>query len=88
MPGSTPDTAQTPPPRIVKALLDPAVYPRGAHRVETVETHISRLFLTERHVYKLKKPVKYFFLDVSTPQARYLDCKKEVRSNHRLAAGL
>ena len=72
--------------RITEALLDPACYPRGADRVESVETHMSRLFFTERHVYKLKKPVKYPFLDFSTPQARHLDCREEVRLNRRLAA--
>jgi hypothetical protein len=31
-----------------------------------VETHISHLFLTGSHVYKVKKPVDYGFLDFTT----------------------
>jgi aminoglycoside phosphotransferase family enzyme len=54
--------------------------------VEAVETHMSWVFLTETHAYKLKKPVRYAYLDFSTVEARRLDCEEEVRLNRRLAA--
>ena len=53
--------------------------------VETCETHMSWVFLTERYAYKLKKPVRYPFLDYSTLDGRYWMCREEVRLNRRLA---
>jgi aminoglycoside phosphotransferase family enzyme len=44
------------------------------------------VFLTDRHAFKLKKPVRYEFLDFSTVEARYRDCALEVELNRRLAA--
>ena len=46
---------------------------------------MSYAFLTDRHAFKLKKPVRYDFLDFSTLEARRLDCEEEVRLNRRLA---
>jgi len=53
--------------------------------VETVETHMSLLFLAGPTVYKLKKPVVYPFLDFSTLAARERNCRDELRLNRRLA---
>jgi aminoglycoside phosphotransferase family enzyme len=63
----------------------PDAYPEATSRVEAVETHMSWVFLTDAHAYKLKKPVRYPYLDFSTPEARRLDCEQEVRLNRRLA---
>lgn len=52
---------------------------------ETIETHMSWVFLCRTHVLKLKKPVRYDFLDFSTVAARELNCREEVRLNRRLA---
>ena len=46
---------------------------------------MSWVFLTDLHAYKLKKPVRYEFLDFSTIEARQHDCAEEVRLNRRLA---
>jgi aminoglycoside phosphotransferase family enzyme len=54
--------------------------------VEAIETHMSWVFLTDRHAYKLKKPVSYDFLDFSALDARRFYCQEEVRLNARLAA--
>ncbi len=54
-------------------------------RVETKQTHMSWVFLTPAHAWKLKKPVRTAYLDFSTPEARRRDCEKEVRLNRRLA---
>ncbi|MEM9903729.1 MAG: hypothetical protein AAF921_01720 [Cyanobacteria bacterium P01_D01_bin.44] len=53
--------------------------------VDVIETHMSWVFLTEQFVYKLKKPVRYAFLDFSTLAARYQDVQAELRLNRRLA---
>ncbi len=57
----------------------------GTERVEVIETHMSWVFLTKQYVYKLKKPVRYEFLDFSTLSARYQDCQAELQLNRRLA---
>jgi hypothetical protein len=44
---------------LVAALSRPGAFPDPASRVEMVETHMSWVFLTETHAYKLKKPVRY-----------------------------
>jgi uncharacterized protein len=69
-------------------LARPDSYPDGTARVEVVETHMSMVFLTGRHVYKLKKPVTYPFLDFGTLGARRIDCLEEVRLNATLAPGV
>lgn len=69
----------------VRVLRDPATYPEAPRAVEARETHMSWVFLTERHAYKLKKPVRYDFLDFSTLARRRADCEEEVRLNRRLA---
>jgi uncharacterized protein len=51
--------------------------------LERIETHMAFVFLTVRHAYKLKKPVRYAFLDFSTVERR--TCEDEVRLNRRLA---
>jgi aminoglycoside phosphotransferase family enzyme len=66
-------------------LSSPAAYPASVRDVEVKETHMSWVFLAGERVYKLKKPVKYPFLDFSTLEAREADCREEVRLNRRLA---
>lgn len=69
------------------ALLQQAqTYPEYPGRIDIVETHMSWVFLTKYYAYKLKKPVRYDFLDFSTLGARKQDCADEVRLNRRLAA--
>jgi len=70
---------------IVRWLSRPESYPHRPHRVEQIQTHISQVFLAGEFVYKLKKPVRYDFLDFSTVNAREQACREEVRLNRRLA---
>jgi aminoglycoside phosphotransferase family enzyme len=69
----------------VAFLRRPDAYPEQPKRVETVETHMSWVFLADGYAYKLKKPVCYDFLDFSTLDARRRDSEEEVRLNRRLA---
>ena len=69
----------------VAFLRQPASYPGHAAGVNVIETHMSWVFLTDRLVYKLKKPVRFEFLDFSTLERRHHDCLEEVRLNRRLA---
>ena len=52
----------------VRFLSLPASH--GVGEVEAVETHMSWLFLAGDRVLKLKKPVRFPFLDFSTLAAR------------------
>ncbi len=56
-----------------------------SEQVNVIETHMSWVFLTDQYVYKLKKPVRYDFLNFSTLAARYQNCQAELRLNRRLA---
>ena len=69
----------------VRFLRRPGSYPDRPATIEAVESHMSWVFLTERHAYKLKKPVRYSYLDYSTIPARRDNCAAEVRLNRRFA---
>ena len=66
-------------------LRRPENYPDRPQQVDAIETHMSWVFLTEHYAYKLKKPVRYDFLDFSTVEARQADCAAELSLNRRLA---
>jgi aminoglycoside phosphotransferase family enzyme len=54
-------------------------------QTKLVETHISTLFFVGDRVYKLRKPVKFGFLDFRSRITRQEDCQREVALNRRLA---
>ena len=56
--------------------------------VDTIETHISRIFLAGDRAYKMKRAVKLPYADFSTPALRLAACEKEVELNSRTAPGL
>jgi len=56
--------------------------------VQTIETHMSWVFIAGDRVLKLKKAVRYPFLDFSTLAAREHYCREELRLNSRLAPGV
>jgi uncharacterized protein len=72
-------------PALIAAMLRPQTYPHAPAAVELVQTHISYVFLAGSEVYKIKKPVRFSFLDFSTLDQRRLVCHEEVRLNRRLA---
>lgn len=74
--------SQTPAIAFMEAL------PAGNAPVETIETHISRVFLVGDRVYKMKRAVKLPYADFSTPTLRLDACRKEVELNSRTAPGL
>ena len=71
-------------PELLKSLCDPALFPVQTGTVQLIQTHISWLFLTDTHVFKLKKPVNFGFLDFSTLAQRRFYCFEELRLNRRL----
>ena len=71
--------------RKVAFLGSPEVYLERPSRVERIETHFSWVFLTDRYVYKLKKPLRGEGFDFSSADARRRNAEEEVRLNCRLA---
>ncbi|HET7731487.1 MAG TPA: hypothetical protein VFK48_15800 [Usitatibacter sp.] len=67
----------------VAFLSLPRAYPEGAGSVEAIETHMSWVFLTETHAYKLKKPQRVDHHDLHDVAARERHCRMEVRLNRR-----
>lgn len=64
--------------------MKPSAYPVPTDTVELVQTHVSWIFLTDTHAFKLKKPVNFGFLDFSTVELRRFYCFEELRLNRRL----
>ena len=73
---------------IVRALADPAFHPHHPAEVRHHETHISHVFVAGRFAYKLKKAVRFSFVDFSSVEERRRICADEVRLNRRLCAPL
>jgi uncharacterized protein len=72
----------------VDFLSDPAAYAGVSATVETIETHMSWVFLVGERAFKLKKPVRFAYLDFSTLAAREGNCRAELTLNRRLAPGV
>jgi aminoglycoside phosphotransferase family enzyme/predicted kinase len=60
----------------------------AALRLPTIETHISYVLLTGECAYKIKKAVRFEFLDFSTLALRHFFCTEELRLNRRLAPSI
>jgi uncharacterized protein len=70
-------------PPLITALLDPARYPHAVERVELVETHGAWVLLAGESAYKIKKPVRFAFMDFSSLALRRQACETEIRVNRR-----
>jgi aminoglycoside phosphotransferase family enzyme/predicted kinase len=73
---------------LISFLLDPRNYPESTPSIEYHETHISWVFVGDRFVYKIRKPVDFGFLDFTTLDKRRFFCGQEVTLNSRLAPGV
>jgi aminoglycoside phosphotransferase family enzyme/predicted kinase len=70
---------------LLAAMMQPDFYPRAPERVTHTETHISHLFFAGDLVFKIKKAVRFSFLDYSTVALRRFFLNEELRLNRRLA---
>lgn len=70
----------------VEFLVHGDSYKPPLRAVTRRETHMSEVFLAGDKVYKLKKPVRFSYLDFSTLARREAACRAELRLNRRLAA--
>jgi aminoglycoside phosphotransferase family enzyme len=78
-------TAGVPLAEKVAFLRRPGSYAHQPAAVEAIETHMAWVFLADGEAFKLKKPVRYAFLDFASLGARLRACREEVRLNRRLA---
>jgi aminoglycoside phosphotransferase family enzyme/gluconate kinase len=69
-------------------LSDPATYGTGVEQVERHETHGSMVFLAGERAFKLKRAVRYPYMDYSTPARRRAMCEAELAVNQRMAPEL
>jgi uncharacterized protein len=69
---------------VIAFLSDPAHYP-SVTSVERIDTHTASVFLAGDRAYKLKRAVRYDYLDFSTIERRAAACEAEVRLNRRTA---
>ena len=73
------------PARLVAAMMRPDFYPERPKEVELLQTHISYVFIAGDFVYKLKKAVRFSFIDCTDLGQRRHLCDEEIRLNRRLA---
>lgn len=72
-------------PAFVAHLMDPAAHRPPVAHVRLIETHISWVIIAGPYAYKIKKPVRFDFVDFSTPEQRHHFCLEELRLNRRFA---
>ena len=71
---------------VIELLSVPSTH--GGADVERIETHASVVFLAGPRAWKLKRAVRYDYLDFSTAERRRVLCEAEVRLNRRTAPAL
>lgn len=69
-------------------LASPAAYGLAEGAVERIDTHAAIVFLAGDRAYKVKRAVKYPYLDFSTLAKRRDACRHEVELNRRTAPAL
>ena len=69
----------------IHRIVSEGLFPGLKTGVSLIETHISWVILTDEFAFKIKKPVRFDFLDFSTLELRRHFCEEELRLNCRLA---
>ena len=72
----------------IALLSTPSTYGPDVDAVQRIDTHSAIVFLAGDRAYKLKRAVRYDYLDFSTLESRLRACADEVRLNRRTAPGL
>jgi aminoglycoside phosphotransferase family enzyme/predicted kinase len=73
---------------VLEFLSRPEAFGRRDWRVERIDTHISSIFLLGERALKLKRAVRYPYLDFSTKELRRRYCEAEVAVNRRTAPAI
>ncbi|RTE55212.1 hypothetical protein EHW67_01200 [Arenibacter aquaticus] len=72
----------------ISKLIVQGGFPDDSLERKLLETHISWVILGDQFVYKIKKPIKYSFLDFSTLSKRKHFCLREIELNKRFSNGI
>ena len=81
MTGATPDNDERVQERVFAFLTDPKTHPS----VQRIDTHAASVFLEGSRALKIKRAVRFPFLDYSTLQKRKAACDDEIRINRPFA---
>src|SRR5580692_4618812 len=73
---------------VLAFLADPAAYGGGLKKVRRIDTHAASVFLAGDRALKIKRAVRFPFLDYSTLAKRKAACAAEIEVNRRLAPKL
>jgi uncharacterized protein len=74
--------------KVLAFLADPATYGGGLEKVRRIDTHAASVFLAGDRALKIKRAVRFPFLDYSTLAKRKAACAAEIEVNRRLAPEL
>ena len=72
----------------ISKLIAQGGFPDDSLERKLLETHISWVILGDQFVYKIKKPIKYSFLDFSSLSKRKHFCLREIELNKRFSNGI
>jgi aminoglycoside phosphotransferase family enzyme len=81
---TTKDADQT---AVFAFLSDPGSY-AGADSVERVETHGNLVFLAGSDAWKIKRAIRFSYMDFSTLEKRRVACEREVAINRQFSSDL
>jgi uncharacterized protein len=73
---------------VIAFLGLPSTYGATVDKVDLIETHGALVFLAGDHVYKLKRAVKFSYMDFSTLDKRAAACRHEVDRNKAAASDI
>src|SRR5580698_6633491 len=73
---------------VLAFLADPAAYGGGLTKVRRIDTHAASVFLAGDRALKIKRAVRFAFLDYSTIEKRKRACAAEIEVNRPLAPKL
>src|SRR6266699_4473216 len=71
---------------VLRLLADPATH--GGAAVRRIDTHAASVFLAGERAYKVKRAVRFPFLDSSTSARRKAACEAELAVNRPFAPDL
>ena len=72
----------------INQIVAEKAFPDSTEQVERIETHAAWVLLTDNYAYKIKRPVRFSFLDFSSIEKREFFCRRELELNRRLDASI
>jgi uncharacterized protein len=83
MPATTHEERSLPP--VIERMLKPEFYSHPVSDIELKQTHTSYVLLAGDFAYKVRKAVRFPFIDCSTAARRFALCQREIELNRRLS---